>query len=178
MSSLLAAFGRFTRFLVKIFEWLGTVFFSVMSVMLIVQIFMRRIVNRPFVWAEDLNVLLFVWLTFFGAAALFSRKQLLNVDVLISHISKKAARFIELAVDLVLVAAAAYVLELTMQFLGRQVAMGHKLGGALGIPSWVITAALAASLGSMLLSAVFFTIKDCVAAFNARVGRSLDEPTE
>lgn len=146
------------RSMTTLYKWIATAIFGTQCVVMLLQIFMRRIVNRPFVWAEDLVVLLFVWLTYLGAAILYSNGTLIAVDLFVMALPKKTRAVASLLVDFIMAAFSVYVLVQVMQFLDRQVRLGHKLGGALGLPSWTMTAALAFSIASMVLSSLTFIL--------------------
>jgi len=163
MTALYRILQGIEKTIVKVYGILGTVFFALLTVVMLTQIFMRRVVNRPFVWAEDLNVLLFVWITFMGAAVLFSRKQLISVDMLFTRLPRRTAHIVELVFDVVLLFSSSYGLKLSIDFLKRQIALGHKLGGGLGLPSWAMTAALVASMASILLSSLVFIVREASA---------------
>lgn len=130
-----------------------------MVAVIILQILVRRALNRPFMWAEDLNVFLFVWLTFLGAAVLFSRRQLITVDVIATQTSPRVMRLLDSVVDLIMSVASLYLTRLSLGFLNRQMVLGHKLGGALGIPSWTLTMSLVIGVVMMMLSSVGFLLR-------------------
>lgn len=144
------------------FKWIATAIFGTQCVVMLLQIFMRRIVNRPFVWAEDLVVLLFVWLTYLGAAILYSNGKLITVDLFVMALPKKAKIVTSALVDILVAVFSLYVFIQATQFLSRQIQLGHKLGGALGLPSWTMTAALVASISSMIISSFVFILNRIV----------------
>lgn len=146
------------RNVIALCKWVATAIFGTQCIVMLLQIFMRRVVNRPFVWAEDLVVLLFVWLTYLGAAVLYGNGTLITVDLFVMALPKKIRAVASVLVDLIVAASSVYVLVQVMQFLDRQVRLGHKLGGALGLPSWTMTAALAISIASMVLSSLAFIL--------------------
>lgn len=137
---------------VSLYKWIATVIFGTQCVVMLLQIFMRRVVNRPFVWAEDLVVLLFVWVTYLGAAVLYSNGKLITVDLFVMALPKMAKTAASVLVDLLIAVFSIYVLLVATQFLGKQIMLGHKLGGALGLPSWTMTLAIVASIALMVLS--------------------------
>jgi TRAP-type C4-dicarboxylate transport system permease small subunit len=154
MKHFLRAIDTSNRLVIMGFRWLATALFGTQCSVMLLQIFMRRIVNRPFVWAEDLVVLLFVWITYLGAAVLFDKGTLITVDLFVMLLPKKLRVAASFLVDILIAGFAVYVCVLASQFLGRQVRLGHKLGGALGLPSWSMTAALVLSIAAMSLSSL------------------------
>ena len=134
--------------------WTGAVGLGVICLVMLVQILMRRIFNRPIVWAEDLTVYVFIWITFIGAAVLFSRRELISVETLAELLPRKVRLSVEGFVDVVVLAGLLYLGKLAIGFMQRQYSLGHNLGGALGVPSWTVTLAVFVSLAVMTLSSV------------------------
>lgn len=137
---------------VQFLAWLGVGLLSVICVTMLAQVFMRRVLRSPIEWAEDLSVFLFIWITFLGAAVLFSRKLLISVDSFVLLLPWKVQVIVEAVVDALILLASFYLLQLSAEFMLRQRALGHNLGGALGIPSWSIMIPVILSLAVMVLS--------------------------
>ena len=97
-------------------------------------------------------VLLFVWVTYLGAAVLYSNGKLITVDLFVMTLPNRAKAAASAAVDILIAVVSIYILIVSSQFLDKQIMLGHKLGGALGLPSWTMTLALVASISSMVLS--------------------------
>ena len=154
MKRLLMLMNSLHDTIITLFTWIATVIFGTQCVVMLLQIFMRRVINRPFVWAEDLIVLLFVWLTYLGAAILYGKRKLITVDLFVMAMPKKFKRALSIFVDILIAVFSVYVLLQATKFFGNQVRLGHKLGGALGVPSWAMTAALIVSIASMVFSSV------------------------
>ena len=127
---------------------------SVICVTMLLQIFLRRVLRSPLEWAEDLSVFLFIWITFLGAAILFEKKLMISVDTLTALLPVPVQRFVEAISDSIILVAVAYLLRLAVQFMVRQRSMGHNLGGALRMPSWVIMIPVIICLASMILSSL------------------------
>jgi len=127
----------------------ATVLFTLTGVLMAAQIFARKALGLPIVWAEDLTVFMFVWTTFLGAAVLYDRKESLAIDAVVNRLPLRTKAAVGLAVDLLLLAVLVYLFKLTFDFVGIQRGMGHKLGGATGIPSWVLSVSVFVGFLSM-----------------------------
>lgn len=130
----------------------AVVLFTLTGVLMGAQIVARVVFGLPIVWAEDLTVFMFVWTTFLGAAVLYHRKQALAIDALVARFSPLAQRRVAFVVDLVLLAALVGLCKLTWDFISIQRGMGHKLGGATGLPSYVMTLSVLIGFLSMAAS--------------------------
>lgn len=137
----------------------ATVLFTLTGVVMATQIVSRMVFGLPLVWAEDITVFMFVWSTFLGAAVLYDRKQALAIDTLTNRFSPETQRRLAFAVDLVLLAALVYMCKLTWDFVSIQRGMGHKLGGATGLPSYVMTVSVLVGFVSMTVSTVASLLK-------------------
>lgn len=137
----------------------GTVLFTLTGVLMTVQILARKGLDLPIVWAEDLTVFMFVWATFLGAAVLYDRRQALAIDTLVNRFSPRTRARLAHAVDLVLLVALVILCKLSWDFLVIQKGMGHKLGGATGIPSYVLTLSVLIGFVSMTASTLASLLK-------------------
>jgi TRAP-type C4-dicarboxylate transport system permease small subunit len=137
----------------------ATVLFTLTGVVMATQIVSRMVFGLPLVWAEDLTVLMFVWSTFLGAAVLYDRKESLSIDALTHRFSPEAQRRLAFAVDVLLLAALVYLTKLTWDFIAIQRGMGHKLGGATGLPSYVMSVSVLVGFVSMTLSTLASLLK-------------------
>lgn len=132
----------------------ATVLFALTGLVMGAQIIARMAFGLPMVWAEDITVFMFVWTTFLGAAVLYDRKQALAIDTFVTLLSPRMQRRVALAVDVLLLVTLIYLCKLTWDFVAIQRSMGHKLGGATGIPSYVMTLSVLLAFISMTASTV------------------------
>jgi len=154
--------------LVKSTTFVATLCLAVTCLVMLAQVFLRRVFNSPIVWAEDLAVFLFIWITFLGAAILFQKRGLSSVDTLVMLFSEKIRLVIEAFVDLVILITSVYLMKLSLDFMVRQQALGHKLGGALGIPIWVVTLSIITSMVLMILFSALSIMKKILIAKDAK----------
>lgn len=142
----------------------ATILFTLTGVLMAAQILARKGLGLPIVWAEDLVVFMFVWTTFLGAAVLYDRGEALAIDTLVARLSPRAQKRVAFCVDLLLLAALVYLAKLTWEFLVVQKGMGHKLGGATGIPSYMLTVSVLVGFVSMTGSTLTSLIKHALPA--------------
>ena len=154
-----AGLGAFMNRFVGLQYAAATILFALTGLLMAAQILVRKGLGLPLVWAEDLTVFMFVWTTFLGAAVLYHRKQSLAIDAFVTRLSPRAQRIVARVVDLLLLAALVYLCKLTWDFVVVQKGMGHKLGGATGIPSWVLTLSVLVGFVSMTGSTVVSLMK-------------------
>jgi TRAP-type C4-dicarboxylate transport system permease small subunit len=148
--------------------WVAVALFGLTGVVIAVEIVARRVFNLPFVWAEDLTVFLFVWTSFLGAAVLYHRREAMSIDTLTSRLSERTQARLVVVVDVVLFVALLYLARLSYDFFSVQRNLGHKLGGATGLPSYAMTLAVLTGMTTMLVSTVTMLMKHCIPAGEGR----------
>jgi len=153
---------KFDDRIVKAVTIFATTSLSVTCIVTLLQVFLRRVFNSPIVWAEDLAVFIFIWITFLGAAILFQKKALISVDSFVMLFSEKVRLIIEAIVDLIVSITSFYLLKLSVDFMNRQRMLGHNLGGALGIPSWVVTCGVIISIFLIIIFGLTLFIKKII----------------
>jgi len=149
---------RFVKILDKIDEVLtksvivvATLAMTITFIVMVTQVILRRVFNAPIIWAEDLSVFFFIWITFLGATVLFQRKTLSSVDTVVMLLPIKMRTMVQVIVDFIIAVSSIYLLKISFDFMKRQQKLGHKLGGALGVPIWVVTMAVIISFALMIL---------------------------
>lgn len=140
----------------------ATLAMTVTFIVMVLQVFLRRIFNAPIIWAEDLSVFFFIWITFLGATVLFQRKALSSVDTVVMMLPLKARLLVQALVDGIIALSSIYLLKISIDFLRRQQKLGHKLGGALGIPIWVVTIAVILSFALIILFGITSFLKKMI----------------
>ena len=107
----------------------------VMTLVVIMQVFCRYILNHSLFWSEELARYLLVWLTFLGASVAYYRNMHPGVDVVYSRLPeslKRAAR--------ICVAVLSLLFFLVMIWYGIRFAYFIRLQTtpALSLPKWTI----------------------------------------
>ena len=110
---------------------------SLMSVILFIQVVMRRGFNNSLVWSEEMARYIFIWLIYFSIS--YSAKQ-------ISHIKIEASLglfpyflrpYVTMLGNLLFLAYAVIIVHTGLDMVNRQVMMG-SLSPAMEIPMWIV----------------------------------------
>lgn len=80
------------------------------------QVVCRYVLKLPLPWSQDVIRLSFTYLVFWGAAWCVRDKAHLNVDVLLTMLSKKGRLAVEILINVVLVCLFAFLLYMGIQF--------------------------------------------------------------
>ena len=78
--------GKFNskKFLNEFEIYLGTIVFLVLTALLTIQVISRYVFNSAITWAEELAVIMFVWLIYLGVAGAVTNRKHLKIDALIN----------------------------------------------------------------------------------------------
>lgn len=122
-----------------ILRWVLTAMILAMTLLILGQVFWRYVLEAPFVWSEELSLLLMTWITFLGSALLLMRHEHLGIDVFMDKMPPSAARAslllgrgLVLVFCLCLVYGAWILMEKTHDSItpGLQISVAWQYGGA------------------------------------------------
>lgn len=74
----------------------------VLSVVTMLAVITRFIFHNPIAWSQDVIRLCFVYLVFWGGAYCVREKEHLNIDILLTSVSAKARKAIEIIINIIL----------------------------------------------------------------------------
>ncbi|MBN1425421.1 TRAP transporter small permease [Candidatus Fermentibacteria bacterium] len=74
--------------------------FSVMVAVIALNVLLRYVFHCSLIWGQDVALICFMWTTFLGASIGAKRRMLIRVDSLLRFMSPRAARFVQLFIDL------------------------------------------------------------------------------
>ena len=106
MKSLINAFYKGLDKLTYVFL---SVAYSVLIVILSIQVFSRFVFSFPFMWAEEFTRYLFIWITYIGAGVAFSKGGHLAVDAISSKFPFKLRYTLDIVFNIVVICFAAFV---------------------------------------------------------------------
>lgn len=124
-----------------------------MTVIVIVQVFSRYLLNHSLFWSEELARYLLVWLTFLGASVAYYHKAHPGVDALYLRLPpalRRGAAFLVHGVSL--------FLFIIMVVYGIQFAwfVRFQITPALSLPKWIIMSVVPFSGGIFIVHALAF----------------------
>lgn len=79
----------------KFIDWIAVFFFSVIGIVAMLQIIMRYVFNRPFVWSEEFLRLTFVWTCYIGWIIATRNKCHIRITVILSLLPSKGKKIME-----------------------------------------------------------------------------------
>ena len=93
-----------------VLAWLCIVLFAALVIVVAWQVFTRQVLNDPSTWSSTTAQYLFVWLSLFGAAYVFSERGHIAVDFMARKAGRGGQRVVGVFTLLVVLAFAGFVL--------------------------------------------------------------------
>ncbi len=95
---------------------------GILAVVMILQIFCRKVLNDSLSWSDEMGGYLLVWLTLYGAVAALYDKKHLAIDALVDRLPQKGQQIMRLTVDCLIVVFLAVIFYYSLPLM-------TKLGG-------------------------------------------------
>lgn len=100
-------------------------------------VIMRYFFNNPFVWQEEIQLWLFLWIAFFGGSAAFRAKSHVEIDMIVELLPKKLQKMIQILIYVLVVTVLGYLCLKGMMMVQQFIAT-NKSTFVLSIPSSII----------------------------------------
>lgn len=154
----------------KVLHWLDEnlesticmILLSSFTVVLFLQVVMRKVFNNSLSWSEELARYLFIWMVFIGISYGAKQMKHLKIDVFLKIFPKKVRPYIIIFADVIVLVFAAIVFYsayvIVMQY--------FKLGAsspALKIPTWFVQSASLVGYGLTFIrqiQAIIYRVKE------------------
>jgi len=137
--------------------------FFPMTIIAVYEVTMRYVFNRPTTWAWDVNVQLFALIVVFGAGNTLLQKGHVIMDILVSHLSKKAQLIINIAVYIVFISTLGIVAWQTSIFAQRSILVRERASTLLSPPVYPLKIAIFIGVTFLWLLAVRLFLTDLLA---------------
>jgi TRAP-type C4-dicarboxylate transport system permease small subunit len=119
------------RFFIDIDQYIGAIIFIVIMLLLTVQVVSRYAFSFSLTWTEELSVLLFVFMTYFGISSAVTYRKHLRIDALLDAVPFRVKRVLLIVSDLVFIGFNTYII---FPFVNIIEGLGNSKSSILGIP--------------------------------------------
>lgn len=151
--------------LIKKFElYIGSIFISVTTVVVIVNVFTRYFLKFTYIWAEEISVGCFVWTIFLGTAAAYREKALIGVEAIVILLPEKIREGVEIFTYLLLTSLCCLMAYLSYVY----VSSSTKITAALEVSYGYINAAIIISFVLMTIYSLIYTIQSIKALISKK----------
>lgn len=142
----------------KIEEIITIFCFSAMSIITLVAVFFRYVLNSPITWSEEAARYLMVWGICIGISIATEKKAHLGIDVFVSFAPPKARRCLEIVSGILLTLVYIMVLALSVLFVSSAMKLGN-VTPLLRIPFWMVYLALPIGFGLSVIRSIQVLVK-------------------
>lgn len=152
------------RFLERYFERiLLTAALLVMATVLFAQVIMRYFLRSPFTWSEELARYVLVWAAIIGVSLAVRERRHISVDFLPLIFGEKSYRVFAILAHLGVLVFSFIMISASVPLIERLAAIGQT-SPALGIPMWIVYAAIPVGFSLTLVRTVQALIVDFIAS--------------
>lgn len=149
MSNFLRRFG-------KDFElYLGSIFLSVTTILVIVNVFTRYFLRFTFHWSEEIAVSAFVWTIFLGFSNAYRSNSLIGVEVLTNLVPEKGKNLVEFITSIIITVLS----TIMFYFSFRYVSGSTKITAALEISYKYVYSSIVISFALITLYSIYNSVK-------------------
>lgn len=149
------------KFLKKFELYIGSVFLSVTTVVVIMNVFTRYFLKFTYFWTEEVAVGCFVWTIFLGTAAAYKEKALIGVEAIVVLLPKKVRNIVEFFTFIMLTILS----SIMMVFSFTYVSSSSKITAALEFSYAYINSAIILSFALMTIYSLMFAVESFKKAF-------------
>ncbi len=146
------------KFILKNFEEIiAAICISFTTILVVINVIMRYILNSGIVWTEEVATGSFVWSVFIGAIAVYKNRGHVGVDMVVKLFPKSAQKVIAVATDVLLLILNGFMGYLAVLY----VMMSRtKMTPVLGVSSVYISASILICFIGMTLYSAYFVYQD------------------
>lgn len=135
--------------------YLGSVFLSITSVIVVMNVFTRYFLKFTYHWAEEVAVGAFVWTIFLGLASAYRSNELIGVEALMKLLPEGGRRVVEFLVSVIVTILSALMLYFSYIY----VAGSTKITAALEVSYKYINASIVLSFALITLYSIYYSVR-------------------
>jgi TRAP-type C4-dicarboxylate transport system permease small subunit len=132
----------------KLLKWLnnnlersiGMILMAIMSILVFLQVVMRRIFNNSLTWSEELARYTFIWMLYIGTSQGVQAMKHIKIEAFLKVFPRKCRSFVEIIGDILFLCLALIIIYTSFEVVQKQAGLGQTTA-ALRIPMSVIYAA-------------------------------------
>ena len=148
-------------FLKKFELYVGSIFISITTVVVIMNVFTRYFLKFTYFWSEEVAVGCFVWTIFLGTAAAYREKGLIGVEAIVVLLPEKIRNIVEFLTYILLTLLSGLMCVFSFTY----VMSSSKITAALELSYGYINFAIVISFALMTLYSIIFTVESFKKAF-------------
>ena len=128
----------------KVVSWVGAVFFVILIVACVTQVFFRFALNHSLSWTEELARYAFIWMHMIGSSLLICDGGHATVTAVLDQLSGSAKKLVEIFIEIVILVNGALMTYATRT----------NLSTAMSVPMWCINSSVFVGGALLILQAI------------------------
>jgi len=150
---------KLTAFIINLDLILAGICFAALVVITFAGVLMRYVFNAPFIWQEEVQLWLFLWVVFFAGSAAFRSKNHVEIEILVELFPPVVQRALAVFVYGIVVAVLGYLMLQSGALMSQFITTG-KSTSILKISSPFIYSAVPICCALMILNHSVAVFKD------------------
>ena len=106
------------KFIINIDQYISAVLFIAIMVLLFIQVISRYVLGYSFTWAEELSIILFVWMTYMGVSSAVTYRKNLRIDALLDVVPFKVKKAMLIISDVIFIIFNIYLIFPFVELIG------------------------------------------------------------
>jgi TRAP-type C4-dicarboxylate transport system permease small subunit len=143
------------NFLLDLDQKASGILFVVIMVLLFLQVVTRYVLGHSFTWTEELSVILFVWMTYFGISSAVTHRKHLRVSALLNAVPFKVRKGMLITDNVIFMVVCVYLIFPMLQLIRS---LGAARTPILRIPKavsyWLIPVAMVITCIKLVLDTI------------------------
>ncbi len=111
------AVGRQMKWFRQVLDLVGSSFFLLMFITILLQVFSRYVLNEPLGWTAEISIIAYLWLIFWGAAFMVGHRDQVRFDLIYNHLSPSAQRVMAITRSLIIVGTLLFALPANFDYI-------------------------------------------------------------
>lgn len=141
---------KLLNFLDALTEAISDIAIIALIIIAALQIFFRYVVGHALSWTEEISLMLFLWLAYFGMVMAMRREAHLRVDAFVMALPKRVQHWLHLIILLGAVVCCAFIAWVSFETILKIMSRGQS-AISVNLPIWVVWLAIPISF---VLSAI------------------------
>jgi TRAP-type C4-dicarboxylate transport system permease small subunit len=147
--------GFFERFRKDFELYIGAIFLSITTVLVIMNVYTRYFLKFTYHWVDEIAVGSFVWVIFLGFANAYRNNDLIGVEVLMKLLPKKGRVVVDFITNIIV-----SILSAAMLFFSYKYVVGStKITAALEFSYKYINASIIVAFALITFYSLFYAVK-------------------
>lgn len=142
---------KFSNAVNKVVCWIGAVFFVILIVACVSQVFFRFVLNHSLSWTEELARYAFIWMHMIGASLLICNSGHASVTAILDQLSSSVKKLVEIFIEIVILVNGALM---TYGGFYLSYATRTNLSTAMSVPMWCINSSVFVGGALLILQAI------------------------